>query len=55
MSVKWAELAMTAAPGKEDERGQEEACAAQIQRALWAGQLVLPWRADLLWDTTLTM
>lgn len=55
MSVKWAGLAMTAAPGKEDERCQEEAYAAQIQRALWAGQLLLLWREDLLWNITLTM
>lgn len=48
MSVKWAGLAMAAASGKEDERCQEEACAAPIQRALWAGQPVLPWREDLL-------
>lgn len=46
---------MAAASGKEDERCQEEACAVQIQKALWAGQLVLPWREDLLWNITLTM
>ena len=55
MSVKWAGLAMAAASGQEDETCQEEACAVQIQKALWAGQLVLPWREDLLWNITLTM
>lgn len=52
MSAKWAGLAMAGASGKGDERCQEEACAAQTQRALWARQLVLPWRGGLLWNVT---
>lgn len=55
MNVKCAGLAMAGASGKEDEGQQQEACAAQIQRALWAGQLVLSWRGDVLWSLALTM